>query len=107
MTQKRIAMRTKYIREDHALVVKRQYRDGQPALEILSAMGEPLTVATVNMIDYGEKPADGNVFIYGDYSEHVGVWEALFKAGVVGPVIRRIPMQFDAEAYECKLLLEV
>jgi hypothetical protein len=104
---KRIRFHTKYVHEDVAFVRQRQYRDGQIALEVVALDGEPLTVATVNMIDYGETPDEGNVFIYGDYSEHVGVWEALYKAGVVGPVIRRVPMQYDAEAYECKLLAEI
>lgn len=102
------SFKSKYINESGAILQRRQYNDGTTALELRSAFGEPLTTVTVNLSAYGEKPSEGNVFIYGDYSEHVGVFEALHKAGVVGNAVRRIPIGgFDAEAYECPLLVEV
>ena len=61
---------------------------------------ELLCVATVMIMGY--KPAPGCVFIK-NWSENEGVYEALFAAGVVGPIIRKIPAGF-IEAYECKYL---
>lgn len=98
---------TKYIQEPNARINRARYQDGSVALQVISEIGEPLATATVNLGAYGHKPAKGNVFIYGDYSEHVGVYVALRKAGVIGESIRTIPMGgFDAEAYECPLLID-
>lgn len=100
--------RTKYINERQVIIEKGQYPDGTTALQVKSPIGEPLTTATVSLAHYGEKPDAGNVFIYGDYSEHVGVFEALHKAGVIGNAVRIIEIGgHGAEAYECPLLVEV
>jgi len=61
---------------------------------------EILCVATTMILGYD--PAPGCVFIK-NWSENEGVYEALFAAGVVGPIIRKIPAGFT-EAYECKYL---
>lgn len=61
---------------------------------------ELLCVATVMIMGYN--PAPGCVFIK-NWSENEGVYEALFSAGVVGPIIRKIPAGYT-EAYECKYL---
>lgn len=100
------AFESKYVKCPSAFLQFGRYRNGAIALMILDANnGDHLTTATVNLEAYGEMPDEGNVFIYGDYSEHEGVWEGLYKAGIVGEVSRRIPYgPYDAEAYECKLL---
>jgi hypothetical protein len=61
-----------------------------------------LCVATSNIDNYIPEP--GNVFIK-NWSENEGVYEALLKANVIGPVIRKIPAGFT-EAYECKLITD-
>lgn len=60
----------------------------------------PRYIATTNIAGYRCEP--GNVLIK-SWSENEGVYEALLAAGVIGPVIRRVPTGF-VEAYECKYL---
>jgi hypothetical protein len=100
--------KTKYAVADQAIVESGKYSNGQTALVIKNAIGEPLMTATVNLVDYGISPDEGNILIYGDYSEHEGLFAALHKAGIVGNAVRIIPFgPFNAEAYECPLLVEV
>lgn len=99
-----IVFNSKYVHDDKAVVFKGHYGNGDPALVLRSSFGEPLCTPTVNLEAYGEHPAEGNVFLYGDYAEHEGVWQGLHKAGVVGNVIRIIQGPHDAEFYECPLL---
>ena len=61
---------------------------------------EPLCVATTNIAGYRCEP--GNVLIK-NWSENQGVYEALLKAGVIGPVLREVPTGF-VTAYECEYL---
>lgn len=97
--------KTKYL-DEQACVLQGQYANGETALTLQSVEGEPLTVATVCLVDYGHKPEEGNVFIYGDYSEHVGIQAALEKAGIVSTPIRTITYgPYDAHAFESKLLI--
>lgn len=102
-----IAFNTKYCREPNARVIAGRYSNGQIALQVFSDIGEPLSTATVNLEQYGETPSAGNVFIYGDYSEHVGVYKALLDAGVIGESVRTVQLAYDATALECPLLMEV
>lgn len=96
---------TKYVQEDKAVLRKGNYVDESIALMVYDQMGERLSVPTVCLVDYDEKPAEGNVFIR-DYSETEGAYQALKDAGVVGEAIREIPFGgYDAKAYECKLLI--
>lgn len=100
-----IAFHTKYCQEPKALVRRGSYQNGQIALVVFAFDGEALATATVNLEAYGESPSPGNVIVYGDYSEHVGVQKALQDAGVVGPPIRKIDYgRGDAHAFECELL---
>ncbi|QGJ90091.1 hypothetical protein HWC80_gp051 [Mycobacterium phage Indlulamithi] len=100
----RIPMRTKYVREDHALLKSNVYVDGSKMIQVFSAIGEPLLTATVCLEAYGEKPDEGNVFIK-TWSENEGVFEALHKAGVIGNAVRMIPVGgHDAQVAECPLL---
>lgn len=66
------------------------------ALELFAAVddeetdtveGEPVAMATINLIEIPLEP--GQVIIK-DYSENEGMYDALYKAGVVGPAVRRI-----------------
>lgn len=96
---------TAYVSEANAVVRQGRYQDGSTALQVLSQYGEPLTTATVCLVDYQLKPEEGNVFIYGDYAEHVGVQKALEKAGIVSQPVRTVPYgPYDASAFECTLL---
>ncbi|AEK07503.1 hypothetical protein SEND513_59 [Mycobacterium phage Send513] len=96
---------TQYVPETKAVLKWGKYADGSTALRVVSEYGEPLATATVCLRNYNLQPGKGNVFIYGDYSEHVGVFEALRKAGIVGDPVNRIPMGgFGAFAYEAPLL---
>lgn len=100
-----IQFQSKYVEEQSVVLYQGKYGDGTTAILVQSLFGKPLCTATVSLAATGDKPAEGNVFIYGNYSQHEGVWEGLHKAGVVGDIVQRIPMGgYDAEAFECPLL---
>lgn len=69
-------------RYENAIVQRGAYVDGSMSLQVFSQIGEPLTTASLNLGDYGYKPAEGCIFV-GDYSQHKGIFEALIKAGVL------------------------
>lgn len=98
-----IRFHTKYSHEDQATLRKAYYGDDTTAL--LVEAGEPVATCTVSLVAYGEKPADGNVFIK-DYGENEGVLQALQDEGVIGPPIREVPCGY-AVAYECPLIMEI
>lgn len=60
--------------------------------------GEPICIATTNIAGYHCDP--GHVLIK-NWSENEGVYEALLAAGVIGPVVRKVPTGF-VTAYECE-----
>lgn len=65
------------------IVRKRQYDNGRPALQLIDAEdGSPIATATVNLPDL---PAGPNQVFIKDYSENVGMLDALVAAGVVKP----------------------
>ena len=94
-------LKTKYA-DCTAYVVEKTY--SQPnnlCLEIHDFHSdEPLLIATTNVAGYVCDP--GHVLIK-NWSENEGIYEALLKAGVIGPVVRRVPTGF-VEAYECEYL---
>lgn len=94
--------RGRYV-NDTGVVKLGHYSDGSFALRLVSSLGEPLTTATVNLQDYGEKPAEGHVFIK-LHGEHEGLCENLQEHGIVGPPIRAVRFGFSM-ASECELLL--
>lgn len=99
--------KTKYIDETNCRIVQGKYSNGNIALQVVAEVGYPVCRATVNLGQYGLTPEPGNVFIYGDYSEHEGVHTALQAAGIVGPIINTIPVGgHGATAIECKLLID-
>lgn len=93
---------SKYIDGVEASIREDRYiHNDSVCLRLVAAdSGELLCVATTMIAGYD--PAPGCVFIK-NWSENEGVYEALFAAGVVGPIIRKIPAGYT-EAYECKYL---
>ena len=63
--------------------------------------GMPVTVATVNLPD---NPIEDNHVFIKNWSENVGIYPALLKAGVIEPMIRKVSTGF-VEAYVCRLLI--
>jgi hypothetical protein len=98
-------IKTKYVDEMGYIEATRRYGDDSRAIQAFSEFGENLFTATVCLIDYHEKPAEGNVFIK-TWSENEGVYECLLQLGIIGTKIREVPAGY-AVAYECPLLLEV
>src|SRR5574337_1169249 len=99
--------KTKYL-NDTGQVQLGRYGDGSIAMRLISTFGEPLAMPTVCLADYNEKPAEGNVFIRGDYSENVGLYNCLQEVNIVGMAQREVKFgSHDAFAYECKLLIEL
>ena len=90
---------------DDAVLKFAQYVDGTTAVTLFDAeFGEPLATATVCLVDMGERPSEGNVFIK-SYSENEGLYEALLAAGVIGEKVNTVNLGF-VEVYECPLLVE-
>lgn len=96
---RRFQFNTKYCK-GNAYIVEKTYSDpSNLCLEIHdSETGEPLCMATTNVAGYHCDP--GHVLIK-DWSENEGVYVALLKAGIIGPVVREVPTGF-VKAYECE-----
>lgn len=102
-----IVYQTKYVREDHAVLLGLKYPDGSTGLHLKSAIGEPLDTPTVNLSEYGEKPLEGNIFIR-CYGAHEGSFESLHAAGVVGNAVRQLEIgPYNVKVVECPLLWEI
>lgn len=99
--------KTKYTTTDVDIFLS-EYADGsgQPALVANDATtGEPVSAFTVNLIGYGIVPDVGNVII-SDYSENEGIFDELFKHGIVGEELDYHIFGFNASAKEAKLLVD-
>lgn len=87
-----------------------RYEDGQLAFQLYdTSEGYPelFAVPTINLADYRMFPAEGNVFIK-NYSDGLGITTALVEAGVVSEPIRNVRFgPFDANANECRVLVEI
>jgi hypothetical protein len=110
------AFNTRYVTESKANIAKQVYAaDRSTRLDVYCdnpecnehIPGEPLATVTVCMVDYGETPGDGMVFIK-DYAENEGTVEALHEAGIIGQPERWIDAGYAKDGVaECKLLVEV
>lgn len=88
--------------DDEGTVELGHYHDGSIAMRLFSPIDGPLSTPTVCLSEYGEKPAEGYVFLR--EHDNPGVVESLQELGVVGPAVRTVPMGFTV-AYECELLV--
>lgn len=85
MASRIINIKTKYLNQ-RALLSFGEYGNGATAISLFDPQdGEPLGVATVNLLDAVPEP--GNVFIK-NYSENEGMVSALVEAGVISEPIR-------------------
>lgn len=100
---KSVHLKTKYLDDDVYIEIAR-YHDNSRAVLFRTELGEPAGVATVCLSDFGEKPADGNIFIK-DWSENEGMLKGMQALGIIGEPIREINVGF-VTAYECKFLLD-
>lgn len=102
MGTKLFKFKSKHILETTAFLQQSEYYNNKAIhLSIFDAnSGEQLCVATAN--GQGQRPDEGNVYIK-NYSENEGVYEALLAAGIIGPVIRKVPAGFT-HLYECEYL---
>lgn len=89
---------------DTGVVELGRYSDGSVALRLVSSLGEPILLPTVNLQAYGEKPAEGRVFIK-TYGASEGIDKNLQDHGIVGPPIRTVRFGYGS-ASECELLLK-
>lgn len=78
-----------------------KYKNGRPAMQLISPQGEPLMVASVNLDDPLE---DGEMFIK-DYSENEGTLASLVANKIVEDTGKRVPVGF-VEACVVRLLVE-
>ena len=94
-------LKTKYENVSKAFIVEKTYSNpSNLCLEVHDHHFGPLYVATTNIAGYHCDP--GHVLIK-DWSENEGLYKALFNAGVVGPIVRKVPTGFVV-AYECEYL---
>lgn len=70
-----------------------RYPNGLVGWRVFSSEGEHLGDPTVNMDAYGERPAEGNVFIKVG-REYAGYLESFQKQGIVGEEIRAVGAQY-------------
>lgn len=92
--------KTVKFRDWNCVVVKREYDNGRPALQLIDAEdGSPIARATVNLPDVELGP---NQVIVKSYSENEGMLEALVAADVALPV-RMIRTGF-VEVPVCELM---
>ena len=100
---------TRYVHCKEATLDFARYGDDTIAIRVFGDDGDGfadhLTTPTVSLAGYGERPAEGNVFIK-DWSENEGTLAALQAAGIIGAPVREVKAGF-AIAYECPLLVEV
>ena len=94
---------SKWLSNEDGTVEVGAYRDGSIALRLRAINGEPLSMPTVNLEDYGEKPQPGCVFVR-DYSETEGLYDSLYTNGIVGEKIRTVNFG-HGKAYECRFTL--
>lgn len=81
-----------------------RYWDNQKALALGSEVESWLDPISINLMDYGMLPLEGDVFIP-DYSEHTGTHDALVAAGVVAETIQKVTFgPFNTIAYEIRLV---
>lgn len=85
-----------------ATVVKQRYAaDNSLRLQLFTQEGAPLATATVCLEKF--TPPEGYACIK-DYSENVGILEALTKSGIVEPTEKTIPCGYE-EAHLVKVLI--
>jgi len=95
----------RFDKEPNATLIVGRYYDDSLGLTVLGEFGEAICKPTVCLSQYGERPAEGNVFVYGNYSEHVGVAQTLQDNGFIGDEIRVVEFGgFGSYATEHKLL---
>lgn len=69
-------------------IQKLQYGNGRIALKLIgngNFYGEPIAVATVNLIDDATQPDE---VVIKDYSENEGIYQALLDADIITPAHR-------------------
>lgn len=103
-------LRTSNWHDNYATIREGTYPDGSTKLTVVNRYNRIMCDVTISLLDMGETPAEGCVFMrgYGDTQE---VFRELQKLGVVGTTIRvietgrhtRDPLLRRA-VYECKLL---
>ena len=99
-----LPFRSRFINERGVLIHRGEYDDGSTALIFKTANGEQLIVPTVNLALYGEKPDEGNIFLK-LYSESEGVFEEMYRLGLVGNAVRTLEIgPHQAKVAEVPLL---
>jgi hypothetical protein len=91
-------------KEWDCVLVYGNYANKRTAITLIEeATGDAVATATLN-IDY-VKLADDEIIIK-DYSENEGMYEALLKSGIIGPIKRKVPLR-HTYALVCDLLWTV
>lgn len=99
-----IRVKTVYL-DDEAYVEFGKYGNGDTAIVLRTEHGEPLTTATVNLEEYGVRPAEGTVLIRNS-GENAGLVASLLWGGLLESVGREVEYGFDSNAFECVLAPE-
>lgn len=93
-------MRPITFKQYHCLLEFGEYPNRRTAMVLIDAEdGMVVAKATVNLVN---EDVTGKEVIVKDYSENTGMYDCLFKQGIVGP-IKRVP---QAGCIVCDLLIE-
>lgn len=84
---------------ENCTVIYNQYDcNGRTAIELICEDGEPMAVATVNIVD--ENIMDNEVIIK-NYSENNGILDALINSGIISKPVSTVNVGFE-KGYVCK-----
>tara|TARA_R110002050_G_scaffold38456_4_gene94961 strand:+ start:375 stop:680 length:306 start_codon:yes stop_codon:yes gene_type:complete len=93
-----------YFFQGEVELVFNKYGNGRTAILLVDKEDKsPVAVATVNIPDYHDLKDDE--VIIKNYSENDGMIETLQEAGVIGPIIKSIPVGYAA-GFLHKLLIQ-
>lgn len=103
-------LRAKIWRDNYVTVRTGTYPDGSTKLTLIGRYGQILCDATVSLVDMGEVPPPGSVFLR-NYGDTEGVLKGLQDAGVLGATDRIIETGTHTRdpllrrpVHQCKLL---
>lgn len=90
-----------FLGEQCSVQIDKYAGNGRPAIQLICADGEPMTVATVNIPDC---PVPSGYVLIKDYSENRGIYQALLDADVIEPRTLEVPAG-RTDVLLCKLRL--
>ena len=98
-------LKTAWIHNEPVFIpLGQRYHDGSTAWQLIDANDySPMAKATVCLVAYDLKPAEGHVFIK-SYSENEGMYEGLKSSGIIGEHTKGHPVELVMrDVYHCPI----